>query len=366
MKQIYNILLILAILPLWSSCSDEAGSNENGTDILLENVQIQTVDKIAGTNASTRATIAGYVVNTDADPTSNDASDAARLSGQNSWNLDVKIYDRTNTQLYPPAIGTWSYGSTSWVPDPSPLYIPSYFKPRVEATLFYGASESPVVAQQGTAAELLQQDVLVQKTDPYTVTPAHILTIELIHKHSMLDFVLQDVNFDDINSVTVLANGIEYIPYKVDGVITTEYLVILPEGVSNPQVKVETNGGARYMKTLNIDSTVRNYCYCITFSGVTLVASSMFVVDWAYGIALAGQYTTPASYPTFRGLPLVTVTLVYNNGLSQEITFNERGESTVKPFGRTIIRVGDVDLSTTPIILDEMYVDLRNYLNQTP
>lgn len=366
MKQIYKILLILITLPLWSACSDEAENNENGPDILLESLQVQTVDKNANPEASTRATIAGYVVNTDADPTSNDASDAARLSGQNSWNLDVKIYDRTNTQLYAPAIGTWAYGSTSWVPTPSPLYIPSYFKPRVEATLFYGTSEAAVVALQETAEALLQQDVLIQRTDPYTVTPAHRLRIELIHKHSMLDFVLQDVNFNDIESVTVMANGTEYTPYKVEGVSAIEYLLILPEGVSNPQVRVVTKGGARYMKMLNIASTVRNNCYCITFSGVNLILSSVFVVDWAYGIALAGQYTTPASYPTFRGIPRVSVTLVYNNGLSQVITFNERGESTVKPLGRTIIKVGDLDLSATPIILDEMYVDLRDYLTQTP
>ena len=362
MKRLYKILFVLSVIPLWIGCSDDYEGDEVSDDIRLEALQLQVTEKSADAGATTRATLTGYSVNRTADPTHSNQ----RLTSQSSWNLDVKIYDKSGTQLYAPANGaTWAYTGSAWTPVFTPpqnaLYLPSYFKPRVDATLFYGAQEAAITLDQSTSDLLLQQDVLVQKTNTYTVTPAHNLTVELIHKHAMLDFVLTNVNVNDIASLTVLANGDIYYPYKVNITTAAEYMVILPEGIKNPQIKIETKEGARYTKTLSINSAQRNHAYCITFSGVELLLSSVTVVNWTYGTALSGQYTTPASYPTFRGTPNLEITLVYNNGLSQDIKFNDRGEITVKPYGRTIIQINETVLPT-PIILDEMYVDLTNYL----
>lgn len=359
MKLLYKILFVLSVAPLWIGCSDDHEDSEVTEDIQLEALQLQVTEKGTDAGVTTRATLTGYSVNRTADPTHSNE----RLTSQSPWNLDVKIYDKSGTNLYGPANGaSWAYNGSEWAPSIQ-LFLPSYFKPRVDATLFYGANEAAVTVNQSTSDLLLQQDVLVQKSNSYTVTPAHTLGIELIHKHAMLDFVLTNVNADDIKSLTVVANGNTYNPYRVGITTAVEYMVILPEGVKNPQIMIETMGGARYTKTLSINSAQRNHCYCITFTGVELLLSSVTVVNWTYGTALSGQYTTPASYPTFRGTPNLTVNLVYDNGLSQEITFNDRGEATVKPYGRTLIQVND-NVLPTPIILDEMYVDLTNYLSR--
>lgn len=353
--------LLLLTIPLWVACSDE--DNAESTDnILFNGIAVQTGERAAETEVSTRAG-EGFAVNTADDPT----FEKTRLQGGGganvgAWTLSATIYDRNN-QPYPAANGTWVYSGDNWMPSGGgTLYLPSYFKPQVTANLFptgKTATDLPEL-DQSTALKLLQQDLLVQKSSPYTVTPAHVLTVELKHQYSMLDIILDGVNTDDIDQVRVIAGGQTYIPYNIPALLN-EYLVILPTGIANPQIVVKTKKGAEYIETLNISSTIINYSYCIKLTGVELIVSSVTVIDWMYGTALSGQYTTPTSYPTFRGNPDTSVTVVYNNGLSQELKFNERGETTVKPLGRTIVQIGTVVLNPA-INLSQMYVDLRSYM----
>lgn len=234
--------------------------------------------------------------------------------------------------------------------------------PRVDAVLYPDTPTAEIAVDQSTLTTFLNQDILIQGVVTYPLTPAHIPTIQLRHQNSMIDFMLVDVNQADIASdgIKVTASGKTYTPYKVG--TSNEYLLILPVGTAYPRVEITTVQGARYATTVNIASTVINNCYCIKLIGVELSLSSVNVIDWTYGNALAGQYTTPASYPTFRGPANTSATLYFNNGLSETITFSDRGETTVKPAGRIIIQINDLTLPT-PLILDEMYVDLNPYLD---
>ena len=362
MKRIYKMALLLLVIPLWSACSDE--SEAEGTEnILFDGIAVQTGERTAGTEVSTRAG-EGFAVNTANDPT----YETTRLNGGGgadvgTWTLTATIYDKNNDP-YPDANGTWVYQTNKWVPTGgTTLYLPSYFSPRVTANLFPSdktATDLPEL-DQNTKLKLLRQDLLVQRSVPYSVTPAHVMKVKLRHQYSMLDIILDGVNTDDIDQVRIIAGGQTYIPYNITA-IPNEYLVILPTGISKPQIVVRTKKGAEYTETLNITSTTINYAYCIKLTGVELIVSSVTVIDWTYGTALSGQYTTPTSYPTFRGNPNTTITIVYDNGLSQLLTFNAQGESVAeKPLGRTIVKVGDNELSP-PVILDEMYVDLRPYM----
>lgn len=355
MKRLYKMLFVFSVIPLCMGCSSDNEGGEANEDIQLEALHLQIAEKSADAGAVTRATLTGYSVNRSADPTHSNQ----RLTSQSFWRLDVKVYDKSG--LYGPGNGaSWGYNGSEWVPS-QVLFLPSYLQIKVAATLFYDMNEAEVAENQSSSDFLLQQDVLVQKTDDYTVTPNHILNIELIHKHAMLDFVLTNVNNNDIKSLTVLANGKTYNPYRVGITTAVEYMVILPERVKNPSIQIETVGGARYTKTLSINATERNHCYCITFEGLELLLSGVTVLNWAYGTALSGQYAnTPASSLTFLGKPHVTATLGYDNGLVQDITFDTDGEAVVKPYGRTIIHIDGVEI-LTPIILNKMYVDLRFY-----
>jgi len=361
MKRIYKMALLLLTIPLWVACSDE--DNAESTDnILFDGIAVQTGDRAAQTEVSTRAG-EGFAVNTANDPT----YETTRLQGGGganvgAWTLTATIYDHNN-QPYPAADGVWTYTGSNWTPSGGgTLYLPSYFKPQVTANLFPTDKTAASLPEnnQSTALNLLRQDLLVQKSTPYTVTPAHVLTVELKHQYSMLDIILDGVNTDDIDEVRVIAGGQTYIPYNISALLN-EYLVILPTGVANPQITVKTKKGAQYLETLNISSTTSNYAYCIKLIGVDLIASSVTVIDWMYGTALSGQYTTPTSYPTFRGNPNTSVTIVYDNSLSQVLEFNERGETTVKPLGRTIVQIGTVVLNPA-INLSQMYIDLSSYM----
>jgi len=340
--------------------NDNDGDGENAEPLLLDGLSVTIGEREKAENVQNRAT-SDFVVNTAADPT----FDRTRLTGTGGWTLDVQIFDKNNNP-YAPGAGTFTYSTavSRWT-SPTNVYFPNYHSPQVNATLHpAGWTTSTAIAlDQSTSANLLLQDILAQNGSPYRIAPAHIPQLTLRHAYSMLDFIITDVDFDDVadDGIKVIAGGQEYTPYKVPGTTNHEFLVILPLGVSTPRVSIATRAGARYYEDIVIPSTAVNHCYCVKLIGIELRLSSVTVVDWVYGQALEGSYTTIASYPTFRGLPNTSVRLTYQNGLTQELDFNERGEATVKPAGRMVIAIGQFPIDP-PIILDQMYVDLRPYL----
>jgi len=281
--------------------------------------------------------------------------------------------DKYNSN-YPPGNAICTYSivppetTGSWKPIAgTTLYFPSYMAPIGHASLYppgWVPGTSVIFIDQSDATKLLNQDILVEISSPYFFTISHHPTINLRHGNSMLNFMLSGVNPDEIASVDVFAGGKTYQPYAIPGRPSPEYMVILPVGTTAPVVRITTAGGARYQETVNIPSSGMdiNTCYCVKLIGVELILSSVTVIDWIYGTALEGSYTTITSYPTFRGNPNTQAILVFDNGQTQELEFNNNGEATgIKPLGRTIISINNVPLAT-PLILSAMYVDLRPYL----
>lgn len=362
MKQLTKILFVLTFAALCAACSrSEKQGDDDNQPIKVEAITVELGDRKITDDSSTRA-VADFAVNK---PGQDPTRDVTRLSGTGGWSLDVQVYG-INGQPYTPGTGTFQYSGGYWVSS-TPFYLPNYRTPRTDAVLYppgWVPDTSVPSLDQSDATKLLNQDVLVQVRENYVIIPAHIPRIELHHKHSMLDFILTDVDFSQITNVEVVAASDVYIPCPLNlGADHHEYMVILPVGITDLQVRVTTAAGARYTHAINLQptngATTVNSCYCVKLIGLELQLSSVTVINWTYGTALEGQYTTIASYPTFRGRANETITLYYINGLSQEITFNDRGESTVKPAGRTIIRINDLTL-TPPIILNQMYVDLTN------
>lgn len=357
MKRIIFNLYICASLFVGFSCNSEIPTEES--DIQLEGI-IAELGERSTDNTVTRA-VGDFAVNTAADPT----RESTRITGGYNWTLSVNILDKNNAN-YPPGNAICTYNGSTWIPQ-SPLFFSSYKSPHVIANLYppgWVLGTSTIAPDQSDATKLLNQDVLVQNGSPYIIRPTHTPTIVLRHGHSMLNFILSDVNSAQITSVDVVAGGITYQPYPVAGRPSPEYMVILPVGTANPVVRVTTAAGARYQEAIRIPSTTTaiNTCYCVKLIGVELVLSSVTVIDWVYGTALEGSYTTITSYPTFRGNPNTTITVNYLNGQEQQLVFNQNGEATgIKPLGRTIVRINSTDLAT-PVILDRMYVDLRAYL----
>lgn len=356
MKRIFKNLYIGIFLVAAASCSDENSTEED--NIKLEGIVVELGERSTD-NSKTRS-VNDFAVNTSADPT----RDVTRLTGGYSWKLRVNILDRNNAD-YPPGNSTCTFAGGFWMPD-SALFFPSYKSPRVLATLYPpGWTDSTQIAlDQSTNSNLLNQDILVQNGSPYTVRPSHTPNLVLRHGYTMLNFILSDVNSSQITSVDVVAGEQTYQPYLVPGRPAPEYMVILPTGTVNPVVRITTQAGARYQETVRTPGSgmAINTCYCVKLVGVELILSSVTIIDWIYGTALAGTYTTITSYPTFRGPENTTITLHFDNGLSQDITFNENGETTVRPFGRVIIQINDNPPLATPVILNEMYVDLRDYI----
>lgn len=356
MKSITKLFGLFLTGSLFFACSEKTPVEELEDTKSWKGLVVEMENRTIDGEDLTRAT-SDFVVNTANDPT----LDATRITGGLGWTLDVTVYDKDDTP-YAPATANWSYSGTYWVPDHE-IYLPSYVKPHVDAVMSAPAPDwnGTIAADQSTANKLLSQDRLEQNGSAYTMTPAHMVKITMRHRYSMLDFILSGVDLDDITpgSVKVIIGSNEYTPYQVGS--TGEFLLIMPLGKSNPKVTLTTLSGTPYSAEINISSTVRNTCYCVKLRGLELLLSSVTVIDWTTGEALAGQYTAPSTYPTFRGTPNQTVTLYYDNGLSQAITFNARGEVTEKPLGRTIIQI-DSQVLTPPVILDQMYIDLRPYM----
>jgi len=367
MKLNIYLTLVLASLFLWSSCSREDDITQAKGEQAIDGLSIEINGMDINGSVTTRAA-GDFAVNTTSDPTV-----APRTA---DWELSVSIYNKqVNNDLYNASV--CQYVAPNWKPE-NIIYFPSYLKQDVTATLYpKGWTESVQIAtDQSDPAVLLLQDILAQRGYPNKeeVTPAHIPTIYMQHKYAMLDFILNDVDMSmiDLTTIRVIDGETIYTPFKTNNSEKLEYLVILPLGVKDPKVTLTTVGGIRYEEKIEItpvhaDGTRSNYSYCMNLLGVELLLSSVTVADWLPGEALAGQYTTIASNPTFRGPVGEEVTLIYDNGEEQTIFFNRWGEATIQPAGRTIIKLrkGDgqeVTLSPT-IVLRDMYIDLTPYWN---
>lgn len=226
------------------------------------------------------------------------------------------------------------------------------------------AKDAPVAADQSEVGNFRLQDILEQNGTNYVVNPAHIIqNVQVRHKRSMLDIILREVDYSQIASVEIVADNVTYQPHKIENTgsfTNTEFLLILPVGVKNPQIRVTTLEGARYVETLEI-TTATNVCFCVNLLGLELQLGNVTVSDWTYGRALSGNYSVVTSYPTFKGPANTSATVTYRNGITQTLTFNSRGEATTKPAGRTIMQVNSTVLNP-PIVLRSMMIDLTPYL----
>ncbi len=357
MKKYFTILTFSLLAVLFIGCSDHSGPGTDAEElpVLIEGFQLSLGRSDVSKTEATKAEVDDYAVNGTNDPT-------ATLEGRESWLLHAVIY----------ASGTYSDGESIfthqndniWKPD-SALYFPNYLTQQVSAEL-YPAGYGGIAIDQQTAENVFLSDLLEQNGDSVAnVRPAHIPNIPLRHAHSMIDFILKNVDSTHIKSLTVLVDGNEYLPYKVGTGDTLEYLLILPVGSSYPVVRLKTIEGAEYRQRIGVNPTEPNRCYCVTLEGLELTLSTITVTNWAYGEAVAGTYSSIASYPTFRAFPDITLVVGYNNGLEQTLQFNSRGETTVRPFGRTITwlyYLGDTLPVDPPLVLREMIIDLDNYL----
>lgn len=344
------------------SCSDDETNDSDNEQIALDGVKA-SLGLMNEESSSTTKAIADFVVNKAADPTS-------ILTSRYGWNFDIQIYKGNVPYLYGGASLEWN--DSIWIPKAGQsLYFPNYTRQGVAAKLYPSTWVDTVAVIQNTAALLLGQDVLKQNgSTVITVNPAHIPTIPMRHGNSMLDFILTGVDTTQIASINVYAGNKLYTPYKVPGLNRAEYLVILPVGSQNPEIRLTTVGGARYIQKLSINSMQINNCYCIKFHGLELELGAITVTDWVYGTAISGEYSTETSYPSFLGPPNSSLTIVYDNGLEQVLIFNARGEYIAKPDGRTAIKIilspGDEFNLNPAVVLRNMVIDLKpNIQNRT-
>lgn len=406
-RNIYITIGIWSLAFAFSGCNekDEMSGNDNGTKIEGIALSLDAEASIeTGAKTNTRATLPGYSVNTADDPTH------ASVNSRTSWKLDFTLYNGS-----PSSDTSYSYadfkggeydGSTQyWKPNTSTAqrYFPNYKNPKVDL-LLYPSTNPPsasVVTDQSVASTLLDQDILFTTKTPVQIAHNIIQTpapdqkaIVLNHQRAMLDFVISDIVFADIASVTVQVGLDTYIPYLAkptaisgSGIGNLEYLLILPEGTtSNPVVKIVTKPSSttgasaiNYIQNIGLlasGALGSNNCYCFTLQGNLLSLSPITIVDWTTGIPVTGQYVAVTAYPTFKGVAKETWYLYFDNKLKesdgvtaklQAITFNDEGECTIKPDGRIITHIfkntlGTPDVSNelrTPIPLDRMYITLQ-------
>lgn len=316
--------------------------------------------------ATTRATQPGFSVNTEKDPTYTSIAER----GKNGWKMDFILYYKEAS--YEPGsftAATYDVSGSKWTWGEQ-KYFPNYTKPNAEAVLYPtpGTNNPEIVKDQSTVggSALLAQDILVRGKGQINV--AHTIELQFNHKHSMLDFVIKDVNREDIQEVKVSMDGgsnFDYTPYKVTAETTSvgdiEYMLIVPEGsTTNPIVRIvtkEKNDNAQsitYKQTIDIlkiekDKTlVANSCYCFTLQGADLQISPITILNWATGESLPGEYIAVTAYPTFKAEGYAGKTFYFyydsklkENGVSklQAITFNENAECTIKPDGRILTHI---------------------------
>lgn len=356
----------------FSSCGEQdevMNHTENGEKgIAIESITatLQGMQSEAQ-GATTRETKPGFSMNTENDPTSK----SIEKRGEAGWKMDFTLYNG-NAQYNDGSFtgATYSERESKWTWGGEQKYFPDYKKPNAEAVLYPDGwtDKSEIVKDQSTVGgiALLAQDILVRGKGQINV--AHTIELEFNHKHSMLDFVIKDVNRDDIETVTVSMDGgsnFNYTPYNVTGDIGTgdiEYMLIVPEGsATNPIVRIvtkEKNNNAQritYKQTINIlknenltETLAANACYCFTLQGADLKISPITILNWATGESLPGEYIAVTAYPTFKAEGYAGKTFYFyydsklkENGVSklQAITFNENAECTIKPDGRILTHI---------------------------
>lgn len=368
MKRYTYLLAAAAILA--SACSRTVTDNDDYAPVPIHGIIASMGERVSDEAVGSRAVAAGYAVNTAADTTH------ANVMLRTTWSLDLQIFKSGAEFDLGRGTFTWDQAASMWTYKGDFRYFPNYLKQNVKARL-YPQNWIEVAAVQDTKAKLIEQDILVQNGQPYLqVAPAHIPTIALRHGNAMLDFVISGVTADQIGQLVVTAGGVRYTPLLLDAASVggrTEYQLILPVGVKDPEIRLTTPAGATYIQTVTIAQTAVNTCYCFTLKGVELELTAITVSDWAIGEGLAGDYSAITTYPTFRGPENDYVTLFFDNGSDQRLDFSANGEATLKPAGRTIVRIQNsagksviLDGSVPdrkPIILRSMYVDLRPYIN---
>lgn len=391
-------------------CNEKDDISEAGDANKIEGIALSLENSETGLN-TTRATVGGinYVVNTTSDPTSkNSLAGAIDSRGGSGWKLDLTLYNGNDTTAYDKGSFTGGeyaiVGSDKYWKPLTDKYYPNYKKPWAELYLYPNTVNATTDFDQSSAAKLLNQDILY-KSKGQISSIAHITTIPLNHKRAMLDFIIKDVAFADIATVTVIVQDgsttYTYIPYLAkpttipsNGIGDLEYLLILPETAtvgtsSNPVVikvatKPSSTTGASsitYTQSIGLISSGTlggNNCYCFALQGNLLYLSPITIVDWTTGEPVTGQYVAVTAYPTFKGVANETWYLYYDNKLTepdgfggtqpklQAMTFNDEGECTVKPDGRVITHIfkvpgmipTDINGLITPIPLDQMYITL--------
>lgn len=362
MKQIQQIatLALASLLALnLSGCSekDEPAAEDTERGIAIESITT-VMEGLESNNgeAATRATQTGFSVNTSADPT------YAKPEARSGWKMDFTMYNSSDpSTTYTDGSFTEATYTTKWEWT-GDKYFPNYKKPQVEALIYpaaWNTSSSVIAKDQSTSDNLLAQDVLI-KTKGTITTIAHNISIQVEHKHIMLDFVIKGVVISDISEVKVWVGSDEYDPCEVaKGSGTTgdiEYMLILSEETTeNPIVQITTknengNNSIIYKQTINIQKIgiKSNRCYCFTLQGANLKISPVTILNWATGESLPGEYIAVTAYPTFKadGHAGETYYFYYSNELTvdgkaklQEITFNENAECTIKPDGRVLTHI---------------------------
>lgn len=407
MKQIATIALASLLTLQLAGCSEknEPATTDTERGIAIESISavLQSMESNNGT--TTRATQAGFSVNTNDDPTK-------ALPHTRSWKMDFTLYNGT-TVYNEGSFSNQDCNATTWTV--SDKFFPNYKKPQAEALIYptgWNNTTSTIALNQSATGgtDLLAQDVLFRAKAAIEV--AHKVTIEVQHQHSMLDFVIKNVIKSDITSVSVLVGTTEYKPYPVKETLISgslydmEYMLILPQTTNvSPVVQIKTKADTgnnitaiTYKQIIGIISGTKtelgsNKCYCFTLQGAELKISPVTVLNWATGASLPGEYIAVTAYPTFKakGHANKTYYFYYDNKLKeggkpklQEIKFNENAECTIKPDGRILTHIykpSDVEAiagssnmtpkasstpTTTDIILSQMIIDLQSELPTIP
>ena len=354
MKKYRNILVLFSAAALINGCSKE-NTHEPDEMVRVEGVEI-SIGEMSASGEDISRSVDDFAVNTANDPTHT-------MTTRTGWNFDLQIYKGTSA-FTPYGTASMQWSNNQWVSTVNTVpFFPNYTRQRITVDIYPGAKNATVATDQTDAAKLLTQDLLTLNDPNYRINPAHILAnVPVHHKNSMIDFILHEVNESQIASLTVVVGNQTYQPYKITapGFTKSEYLLILPVGISNPEIHLTTKEGARYVEQIEI-TTAENVCFCLNLLGLELQLGGITVSNWTYGQALSGEYNVVTTYPTFKGPANASVNVLYDNGLTQVLSFNSRGEFTTKPAGRTILQLNGRVL-TNPIVLRSMMIDLNPYL----
>ncbi len=358
-----KMILLFCLLFCLGSCNDQTEVLEEDERMKVEALILDLENSIE--ELATRA-VTDYVVNSDLDISRD-------MDNRYDWEMEVQIYK--SGAPYGPGYGLfeWNIGDANWQPAMgTTVYFPNYTRQQLSLSLAPSGYTGPD-KDQSTANKFILQDKLIQNGDPtVTVNPAHIPHVSVKHANSLIDFRITNVDINQVTEVWVTVGSDRYEPLEVRSTSTSlEYMLILPAGNYDPDapvVHVNTVGGARYTQTTEnfITNLAANQCRCFTLRGLELQISEVTVIPWTVGPGISGEYTTETSYPTFKGTPDLILTLFFDNGLNQTIIFNDQGEATEKPLGRTLIAIrkdgGVREELPVPLVLRNMLIDLTGYL----